>query len=482
MYALATEFPVSSSLDRATFIASVVAWLRGTKQDSLFNDKPSSDLDKLFAEIKSMSDGQILTVRAVAEGESDIGFRYDFPQDDLLWRTEGVLKLSRQDGKSPLLRIRSQCTATSALGKPLPPKKSYLIKVLLKDGHGGDDGLLRVTEKPHWLSSQDIDLAAAIVEGQATNHLPIVYVSATNSRPKGFQDQIEKMAYDLGGIAHVVVEPSRDFSFNLRDKTNGRNVYQGYIGIFEPHTGLQARFSPSDDLSYKVGKACHVIRTHMLQKGWDWTDLQDASLRAQRKREQNRLNVEDLQNVYEEELQAKDDVIRELQQQLLQRPTSIPDLENENNLLDQGLLASLGQEVYEGEFSDRVRHTIFFALKYADARGIDKRTRIVFERILNNTAVSQELQELRAELRRAEKDSKAPARISRLLEKHGYSPKSDKNHIRLEALPGCDGLAPVTLPKTPSDYRSMKNTISDIEKNMGINHLEKQGGLEDSDI
>jgi hypothetical protein len=90
-------------------------------------------------------------------------------------------------------------------------------------------------------------------------------------------DQIEKFAFDLGGIAHVVVEPNRAFSFQLRDRTAGANAYRGTLAIALPGRGivrrayLGFRLPDVDDLLTFVHQATIGIRNQMPAEGWDWT-------------------------------------------------------------------------------------------------------------------------------------------------------------------------------------------------------------------
>ncbi|MFX8903204.1 hypothetical protein ABTM99_20040, partial [Acinetobacter baumannii] len=81
-------------------------------------------------------------------------------------------------------------------------------------------------------NDDDVNLANLILSGKCSKSLPIIYISAiVDGEWLLTEEEIKKLAYDLGGIAHVVVEPNRHFSFKLRDQCNGRNLYGGTIGI-----------------------------------------------------------------------------------------------------------------------------------------------------------------------------------------------------------------------------------------------------------
>lgn len=472
-----TEFPVSEGFGRPQFIASVVSWLRGIDKSRILDQKNSHDFDHFSADLNSES-GESLALREL-EGHPQfwaIGFRYDNPEPGRLWRTEGVLRKSHAE-KNGWFRIKTHCIATAPLEATHFPKKPFLIKSLIQDQEVGEDGLFKITDKPYVLrDSKDLDIAQAIIQGTATNYLPVVYISASADRPRLSKRDIEKLSYDLGGVAHVVVEPSRAFSFALRDIATGKNVYGGYTGVFLPDTGFQVRIYPQEnqeDYREKIREMSLVIRSQMPKRGWDWIDFHEENTRALRKREKIRLKSDEIESLYIEELKAKDEHIKSLEFQLSQRPMSLPKTESEHAVLNENFFEKMGPEIYEGEFSDRIRYAIHSFLENSESQGVDKRTIAVLECIINCTTISSELKELLSELSRAAKDPKKSASLLvRLLERCGYYEKSDNKHIRLEANSGFVGLDAITLPKTPSDHRGSKNMTSDIERTLGINKLD----------
>jgi hypothetical protein len=82
------------------------------------------------------------------------------------------------------------------------------------------------------------------------------------------------------------------------------------------------------------------------------------------------------------------------------------------------------------------------------------------------------LNELKQDLDRVTKDRRRVAtELTSLLRRHGYSEKSDNKHIRLEAAEEFDGLDAITLPKTPSERRGLRNLRTQIERALGINKI-----------
>jgi hypothetical protein len=121
---------------------------------------------------------------------------------------------------------------------------------------------------------------------------------------------------------------------------------------------------------------------------------------------------------------------------------------------------------------DRLRLAVDFCRNRADQEGLDPRSKVIFESLANVLPSSLGLSELLEDLKRSTKDPKrVAAELTTLLLRHGYREKSDNRHVRLEAKEDYQGLAAITLPKTPSDDRGLKNLRKQIERTLGIAKL-----------
>lgn len=486
MLPFSTEFPVKAVDNRAAFVAEVIAWLRGTSYSTVLASGTDQDLEAENAYFCAAS-GEELRLRELrnADDWSAIGFRHDFPDDEgRLWRTEGVLRRSAADAGNDLIRIRTQCLARAPGARLDKPRKPYLIKALLKNGWGGIDALLTVSDQPVWLddTEKDLETAKAVTLGQATKWLPTAYISAS-SRCAWLlsKREIEKLAYDLGGMAHVLVEPDRGFSFRLREATNGRNAYGGTVGLSVPGQGTLRRYyfgwhiQNGKDLMEVVRGAASNMRGRMPAFGWDWTDLQERALRAQRETWQGALSAaesEKLFDDYVDQIENLQTEIRQLQEQLRSRSVSAEVGTDEEEFSNENLVHVIGPEVYSGEISDRLRFAAKTTLSVSDQIGLDNRSEIILQRIVDRLPVAPALNELKQDLDRVTKDRRRVAtELTSLLRRHGYSEKSDNKHIRLEAAEEFDGLDAITLPKTPSERRGLRNLRTQIERALGINKI-----------
>lgn len=481
MISFATEFPTRPLRNRAEFIAQVVGWLRGTNYSTVLDQPEAAELLGEAAQFGNGS-GEELRFRELqgATGIEAIGFRHDFPDGEgRLWRTEMVLRRGIPDFQD-LIRLRTDCIAKVHGARLDFPRKPYLIKAVLEDGWGGKDGELPVTDKPVWLGDDTagLNLARAVTIGDATSYLPVVYVS-TAGRQKWLipREHIERLAFELGGVAHVVVEPSQSFSFRLREAVDGANAYGGTVAVAIPGRGIIRRFYVGlrypdvDRLLIDLRGQIVRTRSQLPAHGWDWTELQEQALRRQRERDRNRLSAAESEQLYVEEISNLRDRVAQLEGQLAALSPE-QEVELPADALFLHLAEKLGPEIYPGEFTDRIR----FAAKECGTRseqiGLDERSKVVLNAIVSQISTSPALEEIRQELRRATKDQKRMATsLVTLLSRHGYKEKSDNKHIRLEPVDGYRGLSALTISKTPGDQRGMENMRKQIEGTLGITKL-----------
>lgn len=479
----ATEFPVHVTVDRASFVAVVVAWLRGTTYSEVLEHRRETDLENHTAFLKA-ENGEELRLREFGNAENleAIGFRHDFPdKQGRLWRTEAVVKRGRVDHDDALIRLRTQCIARQSGARLEQPNKPYLIKAILADGWGGTDGLLSVSDQPVWITddSSGLELARLATKGDATRHLPVIYVSATGpSRWHLTSAEIDKLAYNLGGVAHVIAEPDRGFSFRLREATQDSNAYGGALGVIVPGQGIVRRLmlgwqlEDSFHLAGAARDASIYMRSQMPSVGWDWTELQEQALRQQRQRDRNRLSAQETEDLFQEEVDNLQDRVRQLEEQLAAKPLVEPRFGDESGPFTNALADRIGREIYAGEYSDRLRWASQTLCAMAEQISLDQRSAAIFGRIAESLPVSAGLRELQDDLRRATKDTKrVSSELGALLIRHGYRTKAANKHVRLEAGEEYDGLDAITLPKTPSDNRGLTNLRKQIERTLGIAKL-----------
>lgn len=485
MQPFATEFPIKRFSASAAFVAEVVAWLRGTNYSTVLSSGAQGEFEGENVHLRAAS-GEELRLRELkgASGQQAIGFRHDLPDEQgRLWRTECVVKFDSGDDED-IIRFRTQCLANSPGAILETPRKPYLIKSLINNGFGGTDGTFQVKDAPHFLADNaaGVESARLVVEGRATVNLPIIYISTSH---RGWwaisKNDIEKMAYDMGGVAHVVVEPSRSFSMRLREASAGRNVYGGTIGVFLPQRGFVRRhyigwqIDNGRALIEAAKGTATALRAQAPALGWDWLELQERALRLQHDTYKGALKASDAENLFDAyvkqlgELKSENDALKK---QLMAQ--SIDAYEENDQTGDLDFAKRLGPEIYPGEIYDRLRLAAQSAISIADSTGLDARSRVMFERVIDKIPRSPALDELLQDLARSTKNPKRIASdLTDLLCRHGYQAKSENKHVRLEPLPDFGGLNSITVSKTPSENRGLENQRKQIERTLGIGKLPK---------
>ncbi|AVW92609.1 hypothetical protein DA792_17185 [Celeribacter baekdonensis] len=362
----------------------------------MFNASAKSDLERENASISS-ENGEELKLQEFTskDGSRAIGFRYDNPDaDGRLWRTELVISGQLDDSDFSILRVRTQCIAQSSTALIEQPRKPFIIKALIQEGKAGDDGYFSISDKAQFLdeTAASVQVAAEIVSGAASFHLPIVYVSCENNNKHALsREQIGKLAYDLGGVAHIVVEPSRDFSIRVRDLVAGANVYGGSVGVYAPGSPRGRKFyvggaiKNAHELFSWIFEYCYDLRSRLPAKGWDWTELQEQAYRRQRERDRNRLSVKETEELYTQEIEALKERIKELEARALMVASSFIGNETNSSQWNQDLFVMDIMEIYEGETSDRLQYLIKAALQAAEMYGLDGRTKAVARQLLEKT-------------------------------------------------------------------------------------------------
>ena len=482
MIPFATEFAVKD-FERSEFVGLALAWLKGSDYCTLFDEDAITDLSSEVANIKSLKGEEIKFHELKDKNATDaIGFRYEKHDDQgRIWRTEFVVTQGNLVQGDAILRTRTQCLAKLANVELEPPKKPFILKSIIQDGLTVDDGYFSILDKPHRLIDNDfsIEIIKETLLGNGSNFLPVVYITMHGDGSFSLSEkQIERLAFELGGVAHVVVEPSRTFSAKLRDSTDGQNAYGGSIGVYLPQAPIGKKFyiggaiKDSFELCKWLSGYCIAARSRLPSKGWDWTELQEQALRRQRERDRNSLSVRETEELYEQEIDTLKERIKELEIANAAISTSTVRNSDYKSQWDQDSFSMSIPEIYTGEISDRIQFLIDCGLQQAEALGIDERTIAVAKTLLQHNSKSAELKELREQLGKVITNPKRYSKdVVKLLEKYGYSKKAEKTHVRLEPDPNLEGVSTLTIVKTPSDHRSLKNQRSHIENGLGISKL-----------
>lgn len=119
-------------------------------------------------------------------------------------------------------------------------RKPRIIPFLINEVGGDYDGNLTISSNPIIPTKEDVQFIADILVKNRGNKLPVVYV--TIGRNGEYPVDLNRLANELAGEGHVVVEPNREFNLIMWRLIGNQNPYNGAIAIFLPDKDETDRF------------------------------------------------------------------------------------------------------------------------------------------------------------------------------------------------------------------------------------------------
>lgn len=461
-----TEFPIDTKNSVASVINLARTWLSGSPHTKFLpNELPELIFNGEQEKVKGVE--QFKISHATLTDHEIAGVRYRKIEGDLEWTTSIV---TCKYPTSHLLSIQVNCEALNTSSRLPASKKPYFIKQAIEVLGGGQDGAIPVAGKPIFLDEDDSEIAAALINGTADNSLPIIYVSANFKGQPAINPT--SLALLVSGMAHVIVEPSRTFSFKVRPLTGSKNSFGGSIGIYWPRGDSKKTYSYSKKtpnaraLEIAIAKDIRIaLSNRRLLTNCTWHDLQEAStksrLEALRKNGSQELN--DYAALAAQEIEAKDRKISELQYEVSRQNAEISRLSRSSSQNKEGLI-SLGveQDLYESE----IRDIIIDALKKAtNSTTANSRRQHVLNDLLTHNVPCGQAEKVADEIKSLLKNYQSLNQSTRnSLAELGFDITEEGKHYK--AIYQNDGRYTFSFSKTPSDHRSGSNLASDIKNKL----------------
>lgn len=457
-----TEFPIGNSKSVEDVVHLACKWITGSPhtklQESDLNELPI-DAEKVF----SIGQEHVTTAIAKSSDFSIGGLRYVRTDGGLEWTTS-VVSLKTEDRH--LLSLQVSCEAVNTAVRLPPPKKPYFIRQALETLGGGMDGEIPVADRPFRLADGEAGIAAALISGLAKNKLPIVYVSA------GFDGNYlvnpDELALYVSGMAHVVVEPTREFSYQLKTLTHSRNAFGGTVAVYWPESDARKSYfidetTPNPrSIQIEIAKDIRLaLANRRLRSTCTWAHLKETISRKKYEllKSQGSTALEEYVAAFDAEQAAKDGKLIEAEQEISRLHAEIKRLESANQTSTTGVIA-LGKE--QDLYANEIRDIVVAALKEAlrTTRENSRRQHVLNDLLAANTP-SGNGERLECEIKslfKAYRDM--DVRTRNALEKLGFVISEDGKHYKM-VFQG-DGRYTFILPKTSSDHRAGKNIASDI--------------------
>lgn len=460
MLSFATQFPLrSGSPDEV--LSCVATWLKGSPH-RVFSLEQIEDLHA--GKIKSIkTETQEVSIIDFKEsGQEAIGAKHIAIDSGIIFTTTIV---SRTILDIPWVGIHTERASHDPRISLKPAKKPQIVKTLIKYLGGGLDGELWISDEPYLLDETDQNMAARLINGDSDNYLPIVYIS------RKFHGDVccdaNALARQLSGLAHVVVEPSREFSRAIQTDTNSRNAYGGAMGIYLP-TGQRSLILDEHENDWQLRQhAVDVIRDALLTrippKGLSWQELEA---------ERSRINIDSLKKsgstdleAFVREFDAENTALNEQNSALsseiikLQNQIQILNAKTSSNPKLANTINSV-QEFFPGESEQFLKEALELALQNILS---GSRREMVINEILEELTGTEEIKIRKEKLKSALSDSRGlDSKTFQILTELGFKVEDDRRHHKITYF-GDDRLS-FTMSKTASDWRAGKNLASDIVK------------------
>lgn len=466
MLSFATEFPLARGTQISNFLDVIHDWRLGSPHNAFSEDDLAPLLTGTACDITSRND-RLQMVRTQAGAEEMAAIRFTNTTPELEWRTE-IAFWRTPDASQVAIRVTSE--------SPLPArslqeaKKPVVVRQLL-DRLGGDiDGELRVGATAHRLREEEADLAARLLLGSAECRLPVAYVSCPFPGVPGVD--VNALAHELAGLAHVVVEPSRAFSRRLMMLVGGQNAYGGALGLYWPKSGaaptlfLQSDFDEERQLRREASAA--VRRALLNQRpthNCTWFGVTEISSRAtyERLKETGSRELEEYIRIFDEQNSALAQQLAEAEQEISRLKEVIAEFKREY-VKRSGVHFDPGAE--QDLYASEIRDILLDALR----AGIDQvqsgsRRQHVLQAVVDTNAHGGEALRLREQLKRLLRGYEGMnGKLKGALQEMGFEVEQGGKHIKL-VFRGDDRYT-FPLATTPGAYTGSLNGVSDINKRL----------------
>lgn len=467
MQFFATDFPLAHGTTAVQIFEECLYWIA----ESPYTRFTQSDLleNTTIHEFTKNAPGECIEFEYSDDAHTSLhSFVYTKQDDEYAWITSVNFLTSLETGEA-WVNVKATCNSFHA-GTSIPAIKKPLIIIRLIDRYGGGfDGNLVVNHEHMELKDNlhDLELVANLINGETNNRLPIVLVTRYHS---GHSAVIpSRLARSLSGLAHVIVEPNRNFSNKLRPIVNSQNIYGGAVGIYWPSDGGVSIYRKSSDIHVKAfeNEIFQELRSIIAQR----LPLRKCSLEALKELKNKKL-IQKLKNedspdvnayieAFDLEIRAKDETIASLENEI-RRLQSLTKSIRAKTPIQGGLHLNIGAE--EDYFENEIYWIVLDALCDQKDRVHDNSRRLhVLQSMIESLHPEKLSLEITATIKEALRGYKEMTpKIRSTLTKLGFKISDDGKHLKL--IYQDDDRYTFTLPKTGSDGRGGLNAASDISR------------------
>ena len=209
--------------------------------------------------------GRNLMAYEVDLTEGIVAFRVAIvDQNDELWTTDIVLNEKIHEIQLRLAREKKIISVEFDRGFNIP----YMFKKLIRDGVGGMDHDLPITDSPVYIDDTNIGIIVDIINQNKKYNLPVIYISHPFVS-EDYEIDIVELAKDMAGSAHVLVERDSSTSTDLKELTGSKNAYNGAIDIFYNDDFFRYLRWPEVTANQYRYKISHAVYSRMAMRNID---------------------------------------------------------------------------------------------------------------------------------------------------------------------------------------------------------------------
>ena len=464
MITYSTEFPINEKNSVEDVVRLACTWITGSKHSKI----PKESLDTVPESSELVWSTEDETVRVACTNSAEFkmgGVRYTRVENgNLDWTTSIV---TYKDANQHLLSLQISCEYLRTAAKLPAPKKPYFIRQVFSKLGGGSDGLIPVADRPFHFNNGEEDAVAALMQGTANNRLPIVYLSARYDGTYAVDPQ--RITNWVSGTAHVIVEPSRAFSLNLKKLVASKNAFGGSIGVYWPDsTSRSMYFLEEHDvqqeraLEYKIAQDIRVALANRRQDSkCSWLSLTEAVARRNYEslKEQGSTQISDYIDAFDSDQKAKEQRLLEAEQEIARLKA---ELAKYGNRTGTGAILRLGteQDLYENEITQIVLAALKDAKRNSLAGG--RKDHVLTDLLTANETIDSNERLMEAIKSVFNSYRTMDAKTKSALAQLGFDVTADGKHFK--AVYQGDGRYTFAIPSSSSDVRAGKNLASDINK------------------
>lgn len=477
MIVLYGKFYVRKEMKIEKFLEKSLLWVHGMRQiPEIFKT-----ISYEHGEMKEVRDGVNSVEYAIDNEQKLAAFCLKLEDENgELWRTDLVLQEKELQGVMQIRLAREQRRATAE--QNLKFRIPWVLRQMLKEGYGGEDNGLLVDSKPFYLDVDNLELGAQCILSPRSFIMPIVYVSKPFNSDEYLLD-VEQLAVDLAGIAHVVVEIDSSITLQMKEMVEEKNPYNGAVGIYYGEDDFvrltKNTWDSNNQFRWKVS---HSVYSRMAML--NIPENQSLSwIRSNILLRQVHNNVQ---------LNEKDRRIQELEIQLAQKSNELEEsrqelkefidtfgknekmvyaleskvqyyqsiIDNQRNLNGTKIILSYTEkDFYPGEIRDVVLGLLDKVGQSAGESEKKRRSYHVLQDIKNCNDISEYRREMIQSVKEVIERGNVNERTISDLQKMGFEVKGNDHQ---KALFQGDGRYMVTLASTPSEHRGTANTAHDV--------------------